>query len=116
MRFNPTKNSKLNTDTTLKSLYDLVEYATDFRFKRNANHRQLHIALIENFFNTSCVVLDEDNNRVYLGLDTLSKGLEIEVIYTNLTSFLKSCIRNTPENREFYNNILHYYSKIEAVA
>jgi len=116
MRFYPTKNSKSHPDAILKSLYDLIEYATDFRFKRNTLHKQLHLTLIKHFFNTPSVMLDEDNCTVYIGLDSLSKGLEVKITYTNLTSFLKSCVRDSEENKSFYKNIIHYYSKVEAVA
>lgn len=116
MLFNFVKKSKENTDVTLKSLFNLIEYATDFRFKQIANHKQLHLSLIKNFFNTNSVVLNEETKTIYIGLDCLSRGLEVKIKYTDLTSFLKSCVRYTPENEEFYINILDYYSEEDAVA
>ncbi len=102
--------------TTLRSLNNLIEYSTDFRFQRRANFKHLHLALIKEFFNASDVVLDIENKTVCLGLDMLSRGAEVCIEYKNLEKFLKSCVRDTPENMGFYRNILHYYTLTEAVA
>jgi len=101
---------------TIKSLENLVEYSTDFRFRRRASFRQLHIALIKHFFNATTVVLDVLNNQVYLGIDVIEKGTEVCIRFTNYDQFIKSCIRDTSDNHEFYSNILHYYNRTEQVA
>ncbi|WP_379953150.1 hypothetical protein [Dokdonia sp. R78006] len=105
-----------SNNTILKSLNDLIEYSTDFRFQRSASFQQLHIALIKHFFNASSVVLDIDTNSVCLGIDVLKKGAEVTIAFDNLEKFLKSCIRNKPTNMAFYKNILHYYASNAAVA
>ncbi len=104
------------TSTIIKSLNNLIEYSTDFRFQRRANFKQLHVALIKHFFNASSVVLDIEHQQVCLGIDMIERGAEVCIEYTNFTKFLKSCVRDTSDNRTFYQNILHYYSRTEAVA
>lgn len=101
---------------TLRSLCNLIEYSTDFRFKRRSNFKQLHSSLIKHFFNASSIVLDTESQTIYLGVDALNKGAEVCLKFDNLEKFLKSCIRPTEENIVFYKNVLHYYTQTEAVA
>lgn len=101
---------------TIKSIYNLIEYSSDFRFKRRANFKQLHTSLIKDFFNTTSVVLDVDNHTVCLGIDMLEKGTEVCIKFDDLEKFLKSCVRPTEEKLPLYKNILHYYTRTEAVA
>lgn len=105
-----------SNNNIVRSLNNLIEYSTDFRFKRRANFKQLHTAIIKNHFNASSVVLDIEKGTVLLGIDMLERGAEVEITFNSLEKFLKSCIRETEENISFYKNILHYYAMTEAVA
>lgn len=101
---------------TLKRLHNLIEHSTDFRFRHRAHFKQLHVALIKEFFNASSALIDIENNQIFLGIDELQKGAEVSITFDNLEKFLKSCIRNTPECIAFYSNLLHYYTSKNAVA
>ena len=103
-------------NTIVRSISNLIEYSTDFRYQRRASFKQLHIAIIKNHFNATSVVLDIDNGTALLGVDMLEKGAEVEITFDDLQKFLKSCIRENKENISFYKNILHYYAMTEAVA
>ncbi len=105
-----------SNNNIVRSLHNLIEYSTDFRFQHRASFKQLHTELIKHHFNASSVTLDVTAGTVVLGIDMVAHGAEVEITFNNLEKFLKSCIRETPEYISFYKNILHYYAMAEAVA
>ena len=101
--------------SVVKSLNDLIEYSTDFRYHKRENFKYLHQVLVTDFFKASSVVIDTEAQKIYLGLDMLAHGLEVNLTYKNFEKFLKSCVRHNPENLTFYKKVLEYYAPKQAV-
>ncbi len=105
-----------NATIIVNSIHNLIEYSTTPQLTKQKGFMELHNAIIKKFFAASSVHIDYSNKTICLGVDVLSKGCDVEISYSSLEEFLKSCIRQDSENLKFYKNLLHYYNMTAAVA
>ncbi len=111
--------NNLNTEVVLQQIRYLLKTSCRETASKRDRYESLHLAILKKHFKAADVRIDHVRQIIHLSMtveDTqeflgMKSYVDVEMKYTNMYSFLESCLDKDDQNIVFYRNILRFYNQ-----